>query len=106
MSQDKAPELAASARTYWNEEGYTPGGVIRDVDYAPASTGLDPELAGIKIVDTDTHITEAPDLFTSRAPAKFKDKVPGRAARQWRRSLVRRRPRFRLDGRQRDPQGQ
>ena len=32
--------------------------------------------AGIKIVDTDTHITEAPDLFTSRAPAKYKAKVP------------------------------
>ncbi len=33
-------------------------------------------LAGIKIIDTDTHITEAPDLFTSRAPAALKDKVP------------------------------
>ena len=32
--------------------------------------------AGIKIVDTDTHITEAPDLFTSRAPLGMKDKMP------------------------------
>ena len=29
-------------------------------------------LAGVKIVDCDTHVTEAPDMFTSRAPAKFK----------------------------------
>jgi predicted TIM-barrel fold metal-dependent hydrolase len=76
MSQVKAPELASAARTYWNEEGYKAGGVIREVDYAAASRGLDPALAGIKIVDTDTHITEAPDLFTSRAPGKFKGRVP------------------------------
>jgi hypothetical protein len=31
---------------------------------------------GIKIVDCDTHTTEAPDLFTSRATPKFKGKVP------------------------------
>jgi predicted TIM-barrel fold metal-dependent hydrolase len=33
-------------------------------------------LAGVKVVDTDTHITEWPDLWTSRAPAKYKDRVP------------------------------
>jgi predicted TIM-barrel fold metal-dependent hydrolase len=33
-------------------------------------------LAGIKVVDTDTHITEWPDLWTSRATPKFKDRVP------------------------------
>ncbi len=33
-------------------------------------------LAGIKVVDTDTHITEAYDLWTSRAPAAFKHRVP------------------------------
>jgi predicted TIM-barrel fold metal-dependent hydrolase len=33
-------------------------------------------LKGVKVVDTDTHITEWPDLWTSRAPAKFKDRVP------------------------------
>jgi predicted TIM-barrel fold metal-dependent hydrolase len=78
MADDENTELAGSARKYWSEEGYTPGGVLREVDYAKASQGLAPELAGIKIVDCDTHITEAPDLFTSRAPAKFKDKVPYR----------------------------
>jgi uncharacterized protein len=76
MADTDAKELAASARKYWSAEGYTPGGVIREVDYATQSGGLDPSLAGIKIVDTDTHITEAPDLFTSRAPAALKDKVP------------------------------
>src|SRR6516165_3066784 len=69
-------ELASAARKYWSADGYTPGGVLRQVDYAAASKGLHPSLAGIKIVDCDTHITEAPDLFTSRAPAKFRDKVP------------------------------
>src|ERR1700753_1560430 len=69
-------ELASAARKYWSAEGYLPGGVMRQVDYASASKGLHPSLKGIKIVDTDTHITEAPDLFTSRAPGKLKDKVP------------------------------
>ena len=78
MADDENTEVASSARRYWSEEGYTAGGVIREVDYAKASRGLLPELQGIKIVDCDTHITESPDLFTSRAPAKFKDKVPYR----------------------------
>jgi predicted TIM-barrel fold metal-dependent hydrolase len=73
---DETSELASSARKYWSDEGYTAGGVVRQVDYAAASRGLHPSLQGIKIVDCDTHITEAPDLFTSRAPAKYKDKVP------------------------------
>ncbi len=73
---DKMADLAASAKTYWANAGYSAGGVVREVDYAKQSTGLDPSLKGIKIVDCDTHATEAPDLFTSRAPAKYKDKVP------------------------------
>ncbi|MET0286987.1 MAG: amidohydrolase family protein [Polyangiales bacterium] len=76
MAEDTKIEGAAAARRYWSEEGYLPGGVLREVDYAKNSKGLRPELAGIKIVDCDTHITEAPDLFTSRAPARLKDKVP------------------------------
>src|ERR1700759_2657675 len=76
MSEVKEPEIAQNARKYWSADGYKPGGVIREVDYASQSGGLDPSLAGIKIVDTDTHITEAPDLFTSRAPAARKDKMP------------------------------
>ena len=31
---------------------------------------------GIRIVDADTHFTEPYDMWTSRAPAKFKDRVP------------------------------
>jgi|SRR5690349_288043 len=30
----------------------------------------------VKVVDADTHMTEAHDLWTSRAPAKYKDRVP------------------------------
>ena len=76
MADADPNELAASARTYWSSAGYTEGGIIREVDYATQSGGLDPMFEGIKIIDTDTHITEAPDLFTSRAPAHYKDKVP------------------------------
>jgi uncharacterized protein len=75
MADDNTP-MKDAAKNYWAAEGYSPGGVLRQVDYAKNSTGLDPSLQGIKIVDCDTHITEAPDLFTSRASAKFKDKVP------------------------------
>jgi uncharacterized protein len=76
MADADPKELASAARKYWSAEGYLPGGVIREVDYASQSGGLDPSLAGIKIVDTDTHMVEPPDLFTSRAPAALKDKVP------------------------------
>lgn len=33
-------------------------------------------LAGIKVIDTDTHFSEPWDLWTSRAPAKLKDQLP------------------------------
>ena len=33
-------------------------------------------LDGCRVIDADTHLTEAHDLWTSRAPAKFKDRVP------------------------------
>jgi hypothetical protein len=69
-------ELASAARKYWSAEGYTTGGTMRQVDYRAASKGLHPSLKGIRIVDCDTHITEAPDLFTSRAPARLKNQVP------------------------------
>jgi uncharacterized protein len=35
-------------------------------------------LHGIRVVDADTHISERADLWTSRAPAKYKDRVPQR----------------------------
>ena len=28
------------------------------------------------VIDVDTHITEPPDLFSSRLPAKFQDRAP------------------------------
>lgn len=76
MADDDTQEMAQSARKYWSADGYKEGGMIREVDYASQSGGLDPMFEGIKIVDTDTHITEAPDLFTSRAPAALKAKMP------------------------------
>lgn len=40
--------------------------------------GIDPEgvLEGIKVIDTDAHWVEPPDLWTSRVPASMKDRVP------------------------------
>ena len=33
-------------------------------------------IADVKIIDTDTHWSEPPDLWTSRAPSKYADRVP------------------------------
>jgi uncharacterized protein len=33
-------------------------------------------MSGYIIIDVDTHVTESPDLWTSRAPARMKDRVP------------------------------
>jgi len=79
MAHDEAPnggELASAARRYWSDEGYSPGGVVREVDYGRNARGLHPALQGIRIVDCDTHFMEPPDLFTRRAPARMRDKLP------------------------------
>ncbi len=76
MAEADTTEMATAAKKYWSAEGYSDGGIIREVDYSTQSGGIDPMFAGIKIVDCDTHITEAPDLFTSRAPAAQKAKMP------------------------------
>ena len=33
-------------------------------------------LAGIKIIDVDTHISEWPELWTERAPLSIKNRMP------------------------------
>jgi predicted TIM-barrel fold metal-dependent hydrolase len=33
-------------------------------------------MSGYTIIDVDTHVTEAPDVWTSRVPARMKDRVP------------------------------
>jgi predicted TIM-barrel fold metal-dependent hydrolase len=76
MAEADVKEIENSAANHWTAEGSAPGGIIREVDYSRESKGLHPSFAGIKIVDTDTHIVEPPDLFTSRAPVGMKDKVP------------------------------
>jgi predicted TIM-barrel fold metal-dependent hydrolase len=67
---------ADDALRYWFEEGYAPGGHIREVDRAANSQGAHPLFKGIKIVDCDTHFTEPPDLFSANAPAGLKDRLP------------------------------
>jgi uncharacterized protein len=34
------------------------------------------DLEGVRVVDADTHLTEAHDLWTKRAPVAYKDRVP------------------------------
>ncbi len=33
-------------------------------------------MSGYTIIDADTHVTESADLWTSRAPASMRDRVP------------------------------
>jgi hypothetical protein len=33
-------------------------------------------MSGYTIIDADTHVTETPDVWTSRAPASMRDRVP------------------------------
>mgnify|MGYP001193130174 FL=1 len=52
--------------------------VVEDPSVQPTNRN-DPKLApikGIPVIDVDTHLTEPGDLWTSRAPEKFKDLVP------------------------------
>src|SRR6516225_4896609 len=35
-------------------------------------------IAGLKVIDADTHLSEPPDLWLSRAPAALRDRVPQR----------------------------
>jgi predicted TIM-barrel fold metal-dependent hydrolase len=44
---------------------------------APITSPIRPAiLGGFPIVDADTHVTERHDLWTSRAPSRFRDRVP------------------------------
>lgn len=76
MADDNPTAISQAARRYWFDEGYSTGGLIKPVDYAKNSGGLHPSMQGIKIVDCDTHFSEPPDLFTSRATPKYKDRLP------------------------------
>src|SRR5579859_5005087 len=57
-------------------------GSITDIDRTPRGQPLELEepmsqlWPDIKVVDADTHLTEAHDLWTKRAPAAYKDRVP------------------------------
>lgn len=74
---DDVVEIAQAAKNYWSAGAYAPGGILREVSIPRyGAGGVHPMLQGIKIVDCDTHFTEPPDIFTSRAPARLKDKVP------------------------------
>ena len=51
-------------------------------------------MSGYTIIDVDTHVTESPDLWTSRAPARMRDQVPRiETSRRWEPIVGRRRRR-------------
>ena len=41
----------------------------------PGRDGFADLTAGLRVIDCDTHFTEPPDLWTSRAPTSMKDRV-------------------------------
>ena len=59
---------------FWATEGMMPGGGVEKPVGAPAPRAKAAE--GIKIIDCDTHFTEWRTLWTERAPAAMKDRVP------------------------------
>jgi predicted TIM-barrel fold metal-dependent hydrolase len=51
--------------------------------------GFPEELKGLKVIDADTHYSEPHDLWTSRVPASYRDRVPhvaddGKGGKCWR----------------------
>ena len=45
-------------------------------------------MSGYTIIDADTHVTETPEVWTSRAPAHMRDRVPrietsGKGTQRW-----------------------
>jgi predicted TIM-barrel fold metal-dependent hydrolase len=51
---------------------------------ATETTQPDDVLAGLRIIDVDTHLSEPADLWTSRAPERYRDLVPRQAERDGR----------------------
>jgi predicted TIM-barrel fold metal-dependent hydrolase len=49
------------------------GGKLKPVELPNGPSKL---IEGVKVIDTDTHFTEPPDMWTARAPAGMKDKMP------------------------------
>ena len=92
MAEADTKELAESAKKYWSAEGYTEGGIIREVDYASQSGGLHPSLAGIKIVDTDGNVAPrgvtgaswwSATSCTCTRPGRSSPSWPARSAPRW-----------------------
>ena len=76
MAEDTA-ELASAARKYWSAEGYSPGGVMRKVDYAAAPRVCIPACRASRS-STATPTSPRRRICSPRARRpSIKDKVPG-----------------------------
>src|SRR3954467_7605982 len=73
--------VPAGAQGYDSESEFEKTGAGRRGCASPDERWLlmpavSPIFPGISIIDTDTHWSEPPDLWTSLAPAKYKELVP------------------------------
>lgn len=64
------------APLYRSRTAVAPEGEETIVTAKNATVSLTELLGDVKVVDVDAHFTEPPDLWTSRAPARYKDQVP------------------------------
>ena len=69
-----------SSAAIWLHSAYAFSFAVHEGDTVTISDaggpGAGTPLAGLKLIDSDTHYSEPYDLWTSQAPAKYKDKVP------------------------------
>ena len=49
------------------------GGKVKPIELPNGPSKL---IEGVKVIDTDTHVTEPADLWTSRVPEKWRERVP------------------------------
>src|SRR6266566_1901729 len=69
----RAPEASGrAAGTLRRSEPFAEGGAVRSGGEAAESGGVVEQL----IVDADTHLTEPPDVWTSRVSRRFVEHVP------------------------------
>src|ERR1700686_412660 len=73
------PPIDSSAAT-WLHSNHAFSSAMHEGDTVTISDaevpGAGTPLAGLKLIDSDTHYSEPYDLWTSQAPAKYRDKVP------------------------------
>src|ERR1700693_6587156 len=70
--------LSTRSTGSWPEARRAGAPAVRDLEQLGAirDSRKGDDMSGYTIIDADTHVTETPDLWTSRAPAAMRDRVP------------------------------